>query len=736
MLGAVAVNRTLASWSPLALSTAVLASCAGHAGSKEDAAGARSSITSAPTVRIDGSAPDRTARFVEALAVAGSTVVLAGDVDLDLSGLENLRVAPGVQVIGERSTFPAGPRIFTTTFPRRLFLIGDDGQPSTSDGVRISGIRIQGAESDDPFSAVDTSEADAVSIESSRAVEIDHCEIDHWRGSAIVVRDNQDRLDRSRASSVWVHDNFVHHNQHPTADNTFIPGGGHGAGYGVQVADGAYARIERNVFDENRHAIAADGSAKSGYLAYANLILPGGGINSRQPLGIIIHTHAIDMHGTDTCKLAGIIPEGDHNCGPAGEYMDVQYNTVLYTAGAGIHLRGTPEEEMDVGNNVFAESDADDAIVENESGLRAWSNTFGLNALSEIRRCDFDADGIDDELLATGATWWTTSSRAGGRWAFLSQSPKRAAEVTLGDVNHDGRCDVTAGGAVFSPGRSTLGSSIAAARDADGRLRMFGANAGGDVFERSQAAPGGAWSSWNELDGALRSVAAETNADGRVELFGVNGGGSIFHRWQVAPGGAWSPWAQLDGLLASIAVARNADGRLEIFGTNVEDDVFHRWQTAPGSGAWSAWSRFDGALSQVAAEGNADGRLELFGVNSGGSVFHRWQITPGGAWSPWAQLDGLLSSIAAARDADGRLEIFGTNGDDDVFHRGQIAPGGAWSPWEQFDGSLSEVAAETNADGRVELFGVNRTASIFHRSQVAPGGAFSGWAQLDGLLRP
>ncbi|WP_372411517.1 hypothetical protein [Streptomyces luteireticuli] len=72
---------------------------------------------------------------------------------------------------------------------------------------------------------------------------------------------------------------------------------------------------------------------------------------------------------------------------------------------------------------------------------------------------------------------------------------------------------------------AVFGSSIAAARNYDGRLELFGTNSGDGVFHRFQGHPGTAWSPWYQFDGALRAVAAETNADGRMELFGVNGAG-------------------------------------------------------------------------------------------------------------------------------------------------------------------------------------------------------------------
>ncbi|HWU29187.1 MAG TPA: tectonin domain-containing protein, partial [Microbacterium sp.] len=71
------------------------------------------------------------------------------------------------------------------------------------------------------------------------------------------------------------------------------------------------------------------------------------------------------------------------------------------------------------------------------------------------------------------------------------------------------------------------------ARNADGRLALFGTNSADNIWHRAQTSIGGAWNAWTQFDGALRSIAAETNADGRIEVFGVNAAGQIWHRSQV-----------------------------------------------------------------------------------------------------------------------------------------------------------------------------------------------------------
>jgi hypothetical protein len=331
-----------------------------------------------------------------------------------------------------------------------------------------------------------------------------------WLRSQCARRQRQERsnfvggrLNLDNAGTVWVHDNYIHHNQHPSLDHCgerLNPWGpkGHAAGYGVQASDGAYVLIERNVFDWNRHSIAGDGKTDTGYFAYRNLILQNGGVHFRcldktdagialglgligSPFagivclvaealdgGSIYHTHAIDMHATDNCangKYTGDIDTafGDHNCGPAGEYMDIEFNTVLYTLGNGIHLRGTPKVGMDVKHNVFAHKKHDGgylppgAMLQNETGLHDSDNPLGLNTFNDRKTCDFHADGIPDPFIATGVTFWYSSSALDGRWVFVGQSPAPVGEVSFGDFDGDGLCDVRARGQVFlNPAASRL----------------------------------------------------------------------------------------------------------------------------------------------------------------------------------------------------------------------------------------------------------------------------------------
>ena len=275
-------------------------------------------------------------------------------------------------------------------------------------------------------------------VYSSLNVAIDNNELFGWPSVAVDVRDPFNRIDGDNYNAVRVHDNYIHNNERYRTD-----------GYGVAVHEGAYALIARNVFDHNRHAIAThNGGNANGYYAVGNLVLEHGGRNYSGPP--TLYTHQFDVHGTTDCYGA------EWYCGPAGEYYSYTYNTILYTNGTAIKVRGRPSKGAFASGNVFAHSDQwggyvdDAALVQNDPGdnFYATNNTFGatFNDMLVSSACDFSGDGVSDDFLATGATWWYRSNAFGphfSSWRYLRTSPlNRDKLIVFGDVNSDGICDV------------------------------------------------------------------------------------------------------------------------------------------------------------------------------------------------------------------------------------------------------------------------------------------------------
>jgi len=392
-----------------------------------------------PVVQITSSSQVPT--FVQAVQTPNTTVVVANNVQLDLSNRQDIYVASGVRVQGGRAGRQAGPRLFTTTRPAALFRI-----PSGAANVRFTGVRIEGPD----MGAADRNGASAIEIDSATNIEIDHCELSGWAGSAVGVRDTDGTASSPSPNAttipvhtVNIHDNFIHHNQAVGGD-----------GYGVVSGTGAHPLIQRNVFDWNRHAIAGDGKPGTGYTATHNLVLENGGLHRWIPFpGFWTHTHQFDMHGRNDCGVGDIFSDSLYNCGPAGHTTIIRNNAFFYTEDDDIKLRGTPAVGMFVGNNVFTHGSWSDATSQEESGLvNEGGNEFGYNGKNQLGTCDFDGDGINDSFMATGQSWWYRSGTT-GPWEFLNASTKKLSQVSIGFFDGDNRCDVRADGVVFPGGR-------------------------------------------------------------------------------------------------------------------------------------------------------------------------------------------------------------------------------------------------------------------------------------------
>jgi hypothetical protein len=142
-----------------------------------------------------------------------------------------------------------------------------------------------------------------------------------------------------------------------------------------------------------------------------------------------------------------------HNwqCGKAGEMLLIERNTILYTAGKAIKIRGNPTDKAVVDGNVF-KHDTGAAIRQNgacgflnnvTNPIDVRNNDFGVDPFTALGRGDFAGagDGREDEFLATGVTWWAKSPET-GQWRFLNTMPERLSQILLQRTDLDLVCDV------------------------------------------------------------------------------------------------------------------------------------------------------------------------------------------------------------------------------------------------------------------------------------------------------
>jgi FG-GAP-like repeat len=591
-----------------------------------------------PVVDIKGSGPDWRALLVKALGIDNTYVHLDDSVDMDMSGLSGVAIAGGVTLSTDppdtharlaaalpRPTGLVPPkvhaRLFTRTRPTPLFAI-------SGDNVRLHGFRLIGPD----YDTMDGSAYEEVGVQFGGVVGIDigHLEIAGWSGQGIRVIQYAAPFRNDKPEQVTIHDNYVHNNQHEGED-----------GYGVAVGPGAYALIEHNVFDFNRHAIFGDGRAGTGYRAHQNLVLKGGGIHAKWYKS---HTHLFDVHGDDNC----FPPGGSHtwNCGNAGDAFWISENAFQYTEEHAVKLRGKPRISARIDNNVFTQRAWGDAIELRTNdhvqvGTGRTANTYGYDSYGRYGVCDFDGDGKDDLFLATGVTWWYSSA---GKmpWAFVATAPEKIDQVALGDFDNDGRCDVltvqgkdwvvASGG--NGPRRHYSGYDVPLDQVRFGHFpastnvrdhRAGHARVVSDAFRR---APDGQWwtvavgsQNWRKLASSSFPLnqlhLGDFDGDGATDILAVEGG-----HWSVSWGGSsgWQPLnAKLSDALGAVQIADvDGDGKddvVRVSGGRVQASWGGRsdWVslTAAPSDKALAVGRFEGgtAAGVLFADGNRIGQL-------------------------------------------------------------------------------------------------------------------------------
>ena len=259
-------------------------------------------------------------------AHSGETVFVEGETEIDCTGpvcAEKLvlEIPGGVTLAGNRGVSGSpGALIYSdelATSP--LFRV-------LGPNVRVTGLRIRGP---DPKQRLDWSvhcaevknaKGDlyyklpvAIGIVTEQAgLEVDNCELSGWSDSAIYLMAG----DRHH-----IHHSYIHHNQRD------------GLGYGVCLGYGkkTEALIEQNLFNYNRHSIAATGAPGNSFEACHNVELG-------EALG-----HCFDMHGGEDRKDGTDI---------AGTWLKIHHNTFRARIRA-IWIRGVPQEGAEIYQNWF-----------------------------------------------------------------------------------------------------------------------------------------------------------------------------------------------------------------------------------------------------------------------------------------------------------------------------------------------------------------------------------------------
>ena len=277
--------------------------------------------------------------------------------------------------------------------------------------------------------------------------------------------------------------------------------------------------------------------------------------------------------------------------------------------------------------------------------------------------------------------------------AVVSPAPMAAAVDSAGNLNvirtrGDGvilRDQKGASGRFMGWQASSGPALVAVAAESDTFVAVeAGLDAQGNVYVSRQVSAGSAqWTGWQVLnDLLLTSVALARNADGRLELIGTNFDGSVIRRTQnavgsVDPATGWGQWRMLDGPpMQSVAAETNFDGRITMVGIGRAGDLagmpFFRTQMAVNNTNWWEWRSLSGRqlppgarLHSIAVARANDDMLKVFGVENGGRLLVlRETSVDGPQWDPsWGIMnDGHGDTIAAQGDVNQSIHLFGSDG--------------------------------------------------------------------------
>jgi hypothetical protein len=479
-----------------------------------------------------------------------------------------------------------------------------------NEGTRIAGFRLYGPS----FGDQTTSEV-GIRIEACHDAEVSNMEIAGWAAAGVEVKDptvnGTPSAEPAGGIRVLIHDSYFHDNKHPTDGGTLggLFGGGTALGYGVVASQGGFLRVYQSVFDNNRHAVAADAHA-GGYHAERNLILEGGG---EHKAWYETYTHIMDAHGT------GWRAQG----GDAGRSFLIRGNVFQYTNGSDIHMRGNPLSKSFVEGNTFARSDEGDAIdgTDNSNFLVRPDNIYNVNDYGRYQVCDFDGDGVDDLFFATGRSWWF-SGQGRFAWTFLRADNLPRSSLRLGYFDGDARCDVLAEFPADS-GKWFI-SSGGATNPLTTQLGSFGHPLKEVVFGRfdpklRDTRPGvtrqATHAFWRRADGQwfvtpLNQVAWTPVQSSSFPLdqlkfgdFTGNGGTDVLAvvngHWAISQGGT-QPWRQINTLgdpvgqlyVANMDADDNIDDLLKVVVQVGPGFALTWWRSKNGVEPWKVWKTY------------------------------------------------------------------------------------------------------------------------------------------------
>ncbi len=529
-----------------------------------------------------------------------------------LSDGDSVLVVPeGVTLMGGRSPTRAGGMLELSRRSKAIML-------RLGSNTRVTGLRLRGYNQRDPKDRDDPTRG--IQINGGSGVLIDNNEIFGWPAEGVEAIDTPADLQ----TTPRITRNFIHNNVQCNL------------GYGVVLSGSGFARIDRNVFNYNRHDIAGSGEPGQGYLAELNLVLTSG-----PTCGGNYNQH-FDMHGTD-----------GGTGGTAGRLIEIRRNTIRGAQRYGFNgrlvrpafdLRGTPQNQAVFAENAVAHGSAlnqHTTVLGKTVSSSGAVRVEGASAFSLLRKNKL-VIGTTARASTQLASWRSATSTATS--VPMSSRPWEQCGSTLPPGSVSGSSSTTPISA--SPGSVLATSTVTVRRTSSPRTAPAGwslpvARAHRHRFPPARASTSSATGSETST-ATTRRTSSGRAAPASSSRAPVRLGGS---RW---PRRAWR--SSICASATSTATGRPTSSAL-------------RTTSGPSpDGGNSGWRRLNKTLSSnlgslVFADFNGDRRTDV-ARSSGGN----WQVSWGGA-TAWQTLQLRRSESLATGmlfgdfTGDGRADV-------------------------------------------------------------------------------
>ncbi|HWQ20832.1 MAG TPA: right-handed parallel beta-helix repeat-containing protein, partial [Methanotrichaceae archaeon] len=269
-------------------------------------------------------------------ATSGQIIYIDDGASIDLTGSKNILIPAGVTLASGRGKDGSQGALLYITTPGGQ-IKSDSSAIFWANGanVRVSGIRLQG-----PNGGRDLTDFARGLWSKYPGFTVDNCEIYNFPHAGIVLANG--------AISSKINHNYIHNCQGEIGYGIFIGGGD------------AVATIQGNLFDYDRHAIAAGGTPGNSYIAEYNTVLEHDGSG-----------HSFDVHGgydrRDGTNIAGTLIKIDHNT-----FKETYYRNIV--------IRGVPQKGAWIYNNWFYNSDTSRVWYQANAfgNIYFYNNLFGM----------------------------------------------------------------------------------------------------------------------------------------------------------------------------------------------------------------------------------------------------------------------------------------------------------------------------------------------------------------------